>query len=428
MARLYTGIIRHQYYGGSHEGHIYYQPAAIICSITVRTDHMLIGPLNEITYPAGTVLFHEGDQGDRMYVVLEGQIDVVKALGTPDERLIATADAGQCIGEMSLIGCERRRMASARAQTDVRLLVLTRADLNALLSRQPALAQELLRTLSTRLRVAQETAIRELREQNRLLAQAYADLQSAQAQLVEQEALARELQLAREIQQRMLPCELPCLPGLDIGARMVPAQSVGGDFFDVFPLGDDALGIAIGDVVGKGIPAALLMGLTCSLLRAEARHATPPQEAFRHVNQQLLERSSEGVFVTALYGVLHRVTREFVYVRAGHALPLVYDATGDELPQPLGGGHPLGLFDTPAFDVQRTIVPRGGTLVLYTDGVTEAMNERREFFGSKRLRMTVQGAAPGSAQALCDYLVHDVIAYQGATGLTDDITVVAVRA
>jgi sigma-B regulation protein RsbU (phosphoserine phosphatase) len=150
----------------------------------------------------------------------------------------------------------------------VRLLALTRADFNALLGRQPAVAQELLRTLSTRLRESQEAAIRELREQNRILAQAYADLQAAQAQLVEQETLVRELQLARDIQQRMLPCELPCLAGLDIGARMVPAQSVGGDFFDVFPLGDDALGIAIGDVVGKDIPAALLMGLTCSLLRA----------------------------------------------------------------------------------------------------------------------------------------------------------------
>jgi phosphoserine phosphatase RsbU/P len=310
----------------------------------------------------------------------------------------------------------------------VRLLALTRADFNALLGRQPAVAQELLRTLSTRLRESQEAAIRELREQNRLLAQAYADLQAAQAQLVEQETLVRELQLARDIQQRMLPCELPCLAGLDIGARMVPAQSVGGAFFDVFPLGDDALGIAIGDVVGKGIPAALLMGLTCSLLRAEARHATPPEEALRHLNEQLLERSSEGVFVTALYGVLYRVTREFVYVRAGHELPLVYDAASTELPQPLGGGHPLGLFDTPALDVQRTVVPHGGTLLLYTDGVTEAMNEQHEFFGSKRLRLTVENAAPGSAQALCDHLVHEVIAYQGATGLSDDITVVAVRA
>jgi len=266
------------------------------------------------------------------------------------------------------------------------------------------------------------------RQLRNAVAQAQADLQAAQAQLVEQETLARELQLAREIQQRMLPCELPCLPGLDIGARMLPAQSVGGDFFDVFPLGDDALGIAIGDVVGKGIPAALLMGLTCSLLRAEARHATPPEEALRHLNEQLLERSSEGVFVTALYGVLHRETREFVYVRAGHELPLVFDAAGDEVPQRLGRGHPLGLFPAPALDVQRTIVPRGGRLLLYTDGVTEAMDEQREFYGSKRLRMTVRCARPGSAQALCDHVVHDAIAYQGAAGLADDITVLAVCA
>ncbi|HEX5689634.1 MAG TPA: PP2C family protein-serine/threonine phosphatase, partial [Roseiflexaceae bacterium] len=108
--------------------------------------------------------------------------------------------------------------------------------------------------------------------------------------------------------------------------------------------------------------------------------------------------------------------------------PLVYDGAGGELPQPLRGGYPLGLFEAAAFEVQRTIVPRGGTLVLYTDGVTEAMNEQREFFGRKRLRMALQSAPHGSAQALCDDLVDEVIAYQGAAGLSDDITVLAVRA
>jgi sigma-B regulation protein RsbU (phosphoserine phosphatase) len=129
--------------------------------------------------------------------------------------------------------------------------------------------------------------------------------------------LARELQLARDIQTRMLPSELPALPGYDIAARSIPARMVGGDFFDVFALDTDRLGIAIGDVSGKGIPAALLMGLTCALLRVEAYHAGSPEEVVRNVNRYLLERSSEE-FVTLLYGVLYGRSGVFSYARAGH--------------------------------------------------------------------------------------------------------------
>src|SRR4051812_16362076 len=226
--------------------------------------------LQETTYPAGAVLFREGDHGDRFYIVLDGHIAIVKALGSDDERLLGLRGAGEFVGEMSLLSQDGLRTASVRVETDARVLELTRADFDALLHRYPLLAYEMLRVLSIRLRESHDTAIRDLHEKNARLAQAYAELQAAQARIIEQETLERELRLARETQESMLPRELPRVAGFDIGARMVAARMVGGDFYDVFPLSPDRLGVVIGDVSGKGMPAALFMALVSNLLRAEA--------------------------------------------------------------------------------------------------------------------------------------------------------------
>src|SRR3954463_1747706 len=241
--------------------------------------------LQETRYAAGAVLFREGDYGDRFYIVLDGAIAIVKALGSDDERLLGLRGAGEFVGEMSLLSQDGLRTASVRVEADARVLELTRADFDALLHRYPPLAYEMLRVLSVRLRDSHDAAIRDLHEKNARLAQAYADLQDAQARIIEQETLERELRLARETQESMLPRTLPRMAGFDIGARMVAARMVGGDFYDVFPLGPDSLGVVIGDVSGKGMPAALFMALVSNLLRAEAlRSDTTPEQALRIVN------------------------------------------------------------------------------------------------------------------------------------------------
>src|SRR5262249_20634254 len=341
--------------------------------------------LEEKSYLAGTVLFHEGDLGDRFYIVLDGQIAIVKALGTADERLLGVRGAGEFVGEMSLLSQDGLRTASVRVEEDARALELTRADFDALLHRHPLLAYEMLRVLSVRLRESHDLAIRDLREKNARLAQAYADLQAAQARIIQQETLERELRLARETQESMLPRALPRLAGFDIGARMVAARMVGGDFYDVIPLGPVHLGVVIGDVSGKGMAAALFMALASSLLRVEALRIDTPEQVLREVNRHLLSRDTRSMFVTVLYGVLCRDTREFAFVRAGHELPLLLDANGERLALQMGRGHPLGLFPTPMLDAQSVYLPPGGTLLLFTDGVTEAMDARDELFGAQRI-------------------------------------------
>jgi phosphoserine phosphatase RsbU/P len=389
----------------------------------------LAASLCETRYPAGTVLFREGDYGDRFYIMLDGEISIVKALGSDDERLLGVRGAGEFVGEMSLLSQDGLRTASVRVEMDARVLELTRADFDALLHRFPPLAYEMLRVLSIRLRESHDTAIRDLHDKNARLVQACADLQIAQARIIEQETLERELRLARETQESMLPRALPRMPCFDIGARMVAARMVGGDFYDVFPLGPDSLGVVIGDVSGKGMPAALFMALVSSLLRAEAQRGdTTPEQALRIVNRHLLSRDAHSMFVTVLYGVLCRETNEFAFVRAGHEPPLLLDADGALLTPKMGRGHPLGLFPDPMLDVQTVRLPPGGTLLLYTDGVNEAMDADGKLFGVERIVATVRGAHDASAQQLCDQLVQAVTAYRGMVAQADDITLLAVRA
>ena len=256
----------------------------------------------------------------------------------------------------------------------------------------------------------------------------FRSLEAAQSQLVEKEALEHELRLARELQERILPRRLPTPSGFDLGARMVAAREVGGDFFDVFPLGGDALGLVVGDACGKGMPAALFMALTRSLLRAEAARAASPAAALRETNQHLAEMSTAGMFITIVYGILSYSTGEFIYARAGHELPLIWDASGVLLALGRANGQPLGILPHPAIDVQAVRLPPGGTLLLFSDGVSEATNPQGGFFGLEGVLATVQAHLGMPAQQLCDQLVNTLTAYRGASPQADDITLLAVRA
>jgi serine phosphatase RsbU (regulator of sigma subunit) len=382
----------------------------------------------EMTYPPGAILCREGEYGDRCFIVLDGRVEIIKALGSPAERLLDVRGAGEFVGEMSLLNGDGLRTASVRVCAEARVLELTREGFDTLLRCHPSMAYEMLRMLSTRLRASNDAAIRDLYAKNQRLTQAYADLQAAQAQVIEQETLLRELELAREIQESMLPAELPHVAGYDIGARMVPARMVGGDFYDIIPLGQDRLGIAIGDVSGKGVPAALFMTLASSLLRAEVMCGTPPEAALRMLNRQLMTRNAKGMFITLLYGELRVDTGEFHYVRAGHELPLVWDTQGASAEVPFGYGMPLGLFSDILLDEQTIKLPPGGTLLLYTDGASEAMDIEGTLLGHERLSAIARAQICHSAQALCDRLVREIVDYHGVAPQSDDITVVAVRA
>jgi serine phosphatase RsbU (regulator of sigma subunit) len=376
----------------------------------------------------GEFLFFEGDPGDRLYIVLSGELEVVKVVSTKEERVLNRLGPGDYLGEVSLMEPGGLRTASVRALTDSKLLEMTRSDFERLLQRRPAVAFHIARVLSSRLREADRLTIRDLELKNRELEQAYRDLQAAQMQLVEKEKLEHELSLAREIQKSMLPRSIPTMAGFEFGACMVPAKTVGGDFFDFIPLGPDTLGIAIGDVSGKGVPAALFMAMARSLLRAEARSSLSPTEVLQRVNSHLRDLNEGDMFVTVLYGLIDRNSQSFEYARAGHEIPLLCDPQGRLLTLPRGKGQVLGVIDFPSLDQQKIQLAPASTLLLYSDGVTDAADMQNDRFGIKRVQQELSALGQEPAQSVCDHLLQRVSEHQSGLPVFDDITMVVIRA
>jgi len=399
----------------------------LFSSLPSREIEVLIAVLNRTEYEADTILFREGDPGDKFYIILSGQLEIIKTLDNAEEQVLGVHGPSEFFGEMSLLIPDGLRTASVRTRTPVQLLELDHADLSNLLERQPGLAFEMLRVLTLRLRGSDNIMIRDLKEKNSQLSQAYEELKTAQAQIIEKEKLEHELNLARDIQESILPKDLFSLDDFDFGARMVPARSVGGDLYDYIPLSEGIVAIAIGDVSDKGIPAAIFMALFCSLLRAEIQHITSPTEVLLRVNRHLLDLDEAGMFVTALFGLLDCKKREFSYARAGHEIPILFDRDGKADLLDWDQGQLLGFFPDPKLDVQSVTIPEGSTLLLYTDGAFDAQNSEGASFGLDRLVETAAANLGSSAQNLCDQVIDELNVFQGSCSQFDDITLVAIQ-
>jgi serine phosphatase RsbU (regulator of sigma subunit) len=399
----------------------------LFASLPQQEVEHLARALTAAEYPAGAVLFFEDTRGDEFYILLQGEVEIIKGLNTDGERLIAIRGEASLIGEMSLFSQDGLRTASVRARTHCKLLCMTRCDFDALLQRYPALAYEMVRTLSTRLGESENIMLRDLREKNLQLQQAYDELKATQAQLIEKEKLEAELNVARRIQRNILPHLPPNQPGLDFGMLIEPASSVAGDFFDFVPLKDDRLAIIIGDVSDHGVPAAIFMALTFSLLRGELARSESPGEVLRNVNCHLLDMNEADMFVTLLCGILDFKSRQFSYVRAGHLPPLVLDAEGRIIEMPRTTGSTLGLFDEVTLDEQSITLQPGGLLALFTDGITEAADPVGELFGLQRLASVLHAHPTQTAQQACQAVLEAVGQHTGLSAPQDDITLVVLR-
>lgn len=377
--------------------------------------------------PPNTVLFQEGEIGHHFYIIIQGQIEVIKALGTPEERLIGLRGPGEFIGELSLINRAGLRTASVKSLGPAHLWEMSHEEFDELLHEQPLMAFELINVLSERLTNAHDSTIKDLQEKNLELTVAYEELKAAQAQIIEKERLERELQVAFEIQTSILPQTLPELEGFDFGALMVPARAVGGDFYDIVPLSADQVGIIIGDVADKGVPSAIFMAQTHALLYAMAKSTTTPTQVLQEVNELLLKIGESSLFVTVLYGVLDRSTNEFTYARAGHELPIIVDADGQAEIAPYEQGQLMGILDDLILDEQIIHCPPGGTIMLYTDGVIDARHDNGESFGMERLIDVTRKIHPVSAQDQCDQLWQILCDFQNKDSQEDDVTIVTLK-
>jgi serine phosphatase RsbU (regulator of sigma subunit)/anti-sigma regulatory factor (Ser/Thr protein kinase) len=245
-----------------------------------------------------------------------------------------------------------------------------------------------------------------------------------EAEAATRQRFEQELEVARLIQQNFLPKELPELSGWHVAAYYRPAREVGGDFYDVIPLPGGRVGFVIGDVTDKGVPAALVMAATRSVLRASAQRLVDPGEVLERVNEHLCPDMPEKMFVTCLYGVLEPETGHFRFANAGHDLPYVKTADGSvEL---RARGMPLGLMPGMPYEEKETVLEPGDSLLLHSDGVVEAHDPEGEMFGFPRLKQAVADY-PGGGE-LIDRVLADLHGHTGPEAeQEDDITMVTLQ-
>jgi serine phosphatase RsbU (regulator of sigma subunit)/anti-sigma regulatory factor (Ser/Thr protein kinase) len=245
-----------------------------------------------------------------------------------------------------------------------------------------------------------------------------------QAEARTRQRFEQELEVARLIQQNFLPKELPELSGWQVAACYQPAREVGGDFYDVIALADGQVGFVIGDVTDKGVPAALVMAATRSVLRASAQRLIEPGQVLERVNEHLCPDMPAKMFVTCLYGVLDPATGRFRFANAGHDLPYVKTAEGSvEL---RARGMPLGLMSGMTYEEHETLLAPGDSLLLHSDGIVEAHDPQGQMFGFPRLKELV-ARYPGGSE-LIELVLADLHAHTGpGAEQEDDITMVVLQ-
>ena len=244
-------------------------------------------------------------------------------------------------------------------------------------------------------------------------------------------SLQRELETARTIQHSLVPRVFPPYPersDFDLHAQMTSAKAVGGDFFDFFLIDDHHLGLVIGDVSGKGIPAALYMAVTRTQIKTTALSGLSPADCLLEVNRVLARDKVSSMFATCFYGILDTRSGEFRYSNAGHNPPYLLLPSGDVEPLPMTGGLPLGMFAKLKCAEGVIQVPTAAGLFLYTDGVPEATNHSGDDFTDDRLRDTlVRAGNSSSARTLLELTTASLAAFTGAAPQSDDITMLALR-
>ncbi|MBZ0299842.1 MAG: SpoIIE family protein phosphatase [Anaerolineae bacterium] len=243
---------------------------------------------------------------------------------------------------------------------------------------------------------------------------------------VEKGRLERELQMAREIQQALIPSRLPVYGGYELAATWQAAREMAGDFYDVFHLADGSLGVVIADVSDKGAGAALFMAVSRSFIRSYAYAGLSPVQTLSQANDLIVEDSDSGMFVTAYYSVFYPDGR-CTGVNAGHNPPILYRHEGGHMEFLARGGRAIGWFKNNPLEAVEVELQRGDVLVYYTDGLTEAENEAGNAYGPERLEAVVRYAAEQSASAIRDAIVGDVNAFCGEFPLLDDLTLVVIR-
>lgn len=365
-----------------------------------------------LTLAAQTLVLERGVRNHQLLVVLDGAIQV--SLEPPGVGQAIEIGAGECVGEMSIIDAAPAS-AYGLAMAGTRLLLIDEASFLGELMAMPQVARNLMSALATRMRRSDAELIERVRK----------EMQAEQAR--------RELEFARNIQASLLPQApiLPDEPRVSCVGRMCSAREVGGDFYDIFRLGDSHIFFVIADVCGKGLPAALFMVRAVAALRAQSvSHDEPAryvEQVAMRLNEQLCGYNEARQFLTAFCGVVDLRTLAMHYVNAGHNPPVLAQGDGvfGYLSEPI---NPIvGMIDGLVYRAGHIQLSPRSVLLLYTDGVSEAENTAGDMLGEDRLLACVQDCSGPGVGDLVEAVFAETLRFSAGAPQSDDITVLAIR-
>jgi serine phosphatase RsbU (regulator of sigma subunit) len=340
----------------------------------------------------------------------------------PNDPILAYLTNVSGVVEVEKLDLDSPALQAMKA-ADVKLVVplVSQGELIGLLNLGPRLSQQeysaddrkLLSDLSTQ--TAPSVRVAELVRQQQREAQ-------------ERERIEQELKVARVIQQTLLPKTLPKLPGYDVAAYYQPAREVGGDFYDFLELEDGRLGLVVGDVTDKGIPAALVMATTRAMLRTAAQRLFSPGDVLRRANETLVTDIPPNMFITCLYAILEPESGRLHYANAGQDLPYRRRAGRSQGAEELKArGMPLGLMSGMEYEEKEILLEKGESVLFYSDGLVEAHDPHHEMFGSPRLQGLV-GAHRSGGSSLIGFLLSELTRFTGEDWeQEDDITLVTLE-
>ena len=350
-----------------------------------------------LPFAAGEKIFAAGDSGTAMYFILSGEVRI-----TVDERELDYLRPGQVFGEMALVD-NLVRSASATAVTPSKLFPINKTQFAALAQQAPAFAIEVMSVMSARLRRYMEDEVSRLR-------------------------LQEEMAIGQKIQLSLLPESCPNIPGWALVANYQAARQVGGDLYDFIPDPHDPalLHLVIADVTGKGVPAAMFMAVCRTIIRTEVQNGCSPADILIRTNKQLMNEKRSLPFLSAFFGTLHLQTGQLIYAIGGHDRPYWVQASRGHIQQLAGKGMLLGAFPMIHLEECEITLAPGDSLILYTDGITEARS-KIGFFDESKLEAILSKNVSAPANQMAADILQAVNQFTDSHPQSDDMTLVVIQ-
>ena len=357
---------------------------------------------NEVAYPADTTLFEEGDEGDSLYLIVNGEVSIIKA-GT---EVLLFNEKGYCLGEIALID-NKPRSATVKTVKSTQFLRITRHDFYKAMMREPRIGSGMFRVLNDKIR---------------------RDLEIQMSAIRKEIAQEESMRLAAEVQQSLLPNQEISHPHVSSAGYCQPANSVGGDYYDYLRLADNSIAIFLGDVMGHGYHSAMVAAMTKSCLQTQIPVDASVPEVMKAITR-VIEDSQTFIYMTCCYLIIHPDNR-FEFANAGHPQMLLYRGDNSDPLELKSAFMPVGF---PKFDESKQYYSTevewhpGDLLVLYSDGITEAFNPDAEMYGLERFKALISEKRHLSPIEIKAEILSDLQAYQQDESTNDDITLVVAK-